>query len=236
MEPIKTDTELVYIVQTTKNLKTWQDATYEIWKRYIRLIYKSRWSLQRLCLRNHFNMEDVLEDYESIFWEKFVPSLYGVRLNEAGENFSLYIRLKGYLQSLNRDLVRAYMKEQMLNVGGDNPIDYEEEGPTVFDTFSYSRYINQLENDFEYQEIKKIFWAGMERLKQEVSQTQRIIMGMKVQGLKPMQIARKLKIKQRQVLQNIEDAKQKFVAIIEDEAKKAGYPDYNYDDLVKQLT
>ena len=50
-------------------------------------------------------MWDTIEEYESLFWEKFLNQIYGIQLERVThiQNWSMYIRVLGYLRAKSRE-------------------------------------------------------------------------------------------------------------------------------------
>jgi hypothetical protein len=234
--PFKSDRELVKIYQNAKTLEEWKDAAYELWEKYIRVISIGKRELSDLCKRHNFKMWDVIEEYESLFWEKFINQLYGIKLERVDHlpNWSMYIRVLGYLRAMNRDQIKAYLKW----TDNNEPIleTWENDGTIVSNIDKHSSTKpNEVEFLFNKNLNQKIFWESIDKLKLVLTESQKIMLNLKIKGKYNYEIQNKLKITPMEFNNDLQIIKFKLGKIIEDVAKNNGVKDYDYQKLCEGL-
>jgi hypothetical protein len=235
--PFLTDRELVYTYQNAKDIVTWQEAAYELWDKYIRVVSIGKRELIELCKRHGFKMWDTVEEYEALFWEKFINQIYGIDLNRVTHlpNWSMYIRVLGYLRAMNRDQIKAYLKwtehtEPILETWDNNDVVVSN-----LDKYTSMVSSHEVEDSFDKDLNQKIFWESLDTLKTELSSSQKNILNLKLQGKYNYEIQNKLNITPSQYTNNMMIIKFKLGKIIERVAKKSGLKDYNYQKLCEEL-
>jgi hypothetical protein len=235
--PFKSDRELVYTYQNAKDLDTWKEAAYELWDKYIRVVSIGKRELIELCKRHGFKMYDVIEEYEALFWEKFLNQLYGIKLERVTHlpNWSMYIRVLGYLRAMNRDQIKAYIK------WSDNTVPiiehWENDDITIsnLDKLVSVKSTNEVHSIYEKDINQKIFWESIDCLKNDLSKSQKIMLNMKIQGKHNYEIQKKLNITSSQYSNDMMIIKFKLGKIIENVASKKGLKDYSYQKLCEEL-
>jgi hypothetical protein len=235
--PWKSDRELVFEYQNAKDLDVWKSAAYELWDKYARVISIGKRELVELCKRHGFKMWDVIEEYDALFWEKFLNQLYGIRLDDVAHlpNWSMYIRVLGYLKAMNRDQVKAYIKweknrEDIIETG-DSPEGYASN----LDKQIAKEPASSIDDIYHQNLNKKIFWESIDTLKNSISESQKIMLNMKIKGKFNCEIQSKLKITPQQYTNDMQILKFQLGQIITKIAKKNGLNDYNYQTLCNEL-
>jgi hypothetical protein len=234
--PFKTDRELVYNYQNAKTIEEWKEAAYELWSKYIRVVSIGKKELSDLCKRHNFKMYDVIEEYESIFWEKFLNQLYGIKLERVAHipNWSMYIRVLGYLKSMNRDQIRAYIKWHDHN----EPIleTWENDGTIVSNIDKHSStQPNEIEYLFNKNLNQKIFWESIDKLKLILTDSQKKMLNLKIKNYSNYDIQTEIKISPDHFKKDLQVIKLKFGEIVSDVAKNNGIKNYDYQKLCEAL-
>lgn len=104
-----TDLQLLKIYkqdETNKNV-----AAEVLFTRYFPLVCKMQNKLKRTCFNYKYVLDD--EDYLVDAWEAFIKSMDSSRLEKIKrDDYGHYIRFKGYLQAMNRDIVHGILKQK----------------------------------------------------------------------------------------------------------------------------
>jgi hypothetical protein len=230
----KTDRELVYAYQHCRKFENKMNAAKELWEKYFKLRMKMKHELIALCLRNGLYMPEVIEEYDSEAWIKFIEQMDGIRLNDVEhiKNWSVYIRLWGYWRSMNRDLLKHWFDWKnntttiysLTNDKGDS-----NEGITNIDLHEANHYnSDKIQSDIEVNEAREIFWEAIEELKKEISPKQYNLINMKYQGKKNREIIKTLQINNKILDEQLVFIKHKLEKIIKKVAiQKGGSQTYN---------
>jgi hypothetical protein len=235
-KPFRTDRELVYQYQNAKDLDEWKDAAYELWSKYIRVVSIGKKQLIELAKRNGFRMYDIIEDYESIFWEKFINQLYGIQLERVAHlpNWSMYIRVMGYLQAMNRDEIKAYIN---WNSHTESIVESSDEKSTYvsnLDKQISKDKKNLVEDQYSKNEVQQIFWESLDELRSNLSESQKLMLNMKLKGKFNYEIQAKLKMTAVEYNQDMKVIKFLFDKLITKTAEKKGL-NYNYRKICEAL-
>jgi predicted transcriptional regulator len=236
--PFKSDRELIYNYQNAQTIEEWQASAYELWDKYIRVVSIGKRELIDICKRNNLKMQDVIEDYESLFWEKFINQLYGVRLHDVTHipNFSIYIRVIGYLRAMNRDQIKAYIKWKKATEPIIDPWEkVDDSGVSNIDRQMFISSPNTVNEQYQSDINKKIFWESIEELKSLLSPEQKLLLNLKIKKKKNYEIQLALNCKQDKIVEHLSQIKFKFGKIVESTAEKNGIKNFSYSDLTLNL-
>jgi hypothetical protein len=235
----KTDRELVYNYQHCRKHENKMAAAKELWEKYFRLRMMMKHELISLCLRNNIHMPEIIEEYDSEAWIKFIEQMDGVRLNDVEhiKNWSIYIRLWGYWRSMNRDLLKHWF-DWTLNTTPIFSLTGEKndnsEGLTNIDIHQASHYSDKI-SDTELNSAREIFWEAIEELKKEISPKQYNLINMKYQGKKNRDIIQTLQINNKILKEQLVFIKGKLQNIIVRVAKQKG-ENQSYNEIIEALS
>jgi hypothetical protein len=235
--PYKPDRQLVYEYQNAKTLQDWKNAAYELWDKYARVVSIGKRELIELCKRNGYHMQDTIDSYGALFWEKFINQLYGIDLSRVTHlpNFSIYIRVMGYLRAMNRDEVRAY-----INWGKNTQPILESSDDTDVVTSNLDKQTASDDSDpisgnFEKNNIQKLFWDSIDSLKETLTPQQKTMLNLKIKNKFNYEIQNALKMTPAEFNVNMSVIKAKFSEIIKDISKRNGLDEFDYKKLCLEL-
>jgi DNA-binding CsgD family transcriptional regulator len=236
----RTDRELVYAYQHCRKPENKMRAANELWEKYFKLRMKMKHELISLCLRNGLKMPEVIEEYDSEAWIKFIEQFDGIDLERVAhiQNWSIYIRLWGYWRSMNRDMLKHWFdwQKNTTPIHGVKTRDDKDlnDSLTNLDIHEAEHHHDQTHNDIEVNNARAVFWEALEQLKDEITPSQYKLINMKYKGIKNREIMKTLSISTKTLNDNLTDIKSKLVAVIARTAKKKGL-DLNYNDLIEVL-
>jgi hypothetical protein len=236
----RTDRELVYAYQHSRKKENKDAAAFELWEKYFKLRMKMKHELIALCVRNNLYMPEIIEEYDSEAWIKFIEQMDGVRLNDVAhiENWSIYIRLWGYWRSMNRDLLKHWFdwKKNTTPIYSLNSDKSENigDGLTNIDVFEAAHNGDKIQSDIELNSAREIFWEAIEELKKEISPKQYNLINMKYQGKKNREIIKTLQINNKILNEQLLFIKGKLENIIVQVAKQKGNSG-NYNEIIEAL-
>jgi len=244
----RSDRELVSIYQTNMDrllkarkphMKLKYDAicnaaANELWEKYFKLRMKMKFQLIKVCRRNNLIMPEIIEEYDSESWIKFIEQMDGIRLHDVAHipNWSVYIRLWGYWRSMNRDILKKWFDWKkfttpIIPVSKDSE---QNEGLSNMDVEIAKRY-SQLDDEVQLSINQEIFRDSLDQLTESITTKQKRLLIMKMHGAKNREIMTKLKMDNKTYKENINILKIALKSIIEQIASKKGLK-LSYDDLL----
>lgn len=226
-KPYRSDYDLVVDYQDTKN----KDALYELWDKYFLLRQKKKFELRSIAVKNGFNVTEELEGWEMDAWEKFFKQMDSIDRTKikSPETWKIYIRLNGYWNSMNRDILHGRIKkfkheiEDNVLRGNTNSNDY--------DTDRFYQYTEDYNKDFYrsvFNEALKVTYSGLDKKQQK-------IFDMKSQKFSIKEISEKMKTTPDIVKFNIKATKQIFSNNIEKISTEQFGHRITYDEMVNSL-
>ena len=216
MEKIYTDYELV-----EKSQKGDTKAELELWNRYEPLRIKKHNEL--LTLTNKKFDKEEYEEWTQTAYEKFKNQMPGVRLNDIKkpDTWTIWIRLNGYWNSMNRDIISHAKKKY------DNEVSSEvslKNGETLS---LFDQNISQTAQDEITPIAKDIVNKAFEKTLGELSEKQKKLFILKSEGETMSSICKKcassrkdaefaLKFGQEKFRNNISELSKKYSMSCED--------------------
>lgn len=235
--PFKSDRKLVTEFQSSvEGSAEWKDAVYELWDKYLRVVSIGKRELLAVAKRNNINISEIAANYGGLFWEKFVNQLNGIHLNRVTHlpNWSMYIRVLGYLRSMNRDILKDQLK-WLKNT--KEIIESWEDGDVVIssiDKYASSKY-ESLQDQYDNDINRKIFWESMNQLKTSLSEVQKTMLNLKIRKKKIYEIQHLLNLSSMDYNNNMKTIKVKLNEIIKTTANKHGLENFDYNKLCIEL-
>lgn len=231
--PFKDDRTLIREFQNAKTEEQWKEAAYELWEKYIRVVQIGRRELIQACLSNGYYMQDIIEEYPALFWETFIRQLYGVDLNKVKhvEEFSIYIRVMGYLKSMNRDFIANYLS---WNTKTESIEKSSEDDISNIDKQAYISNFDRTHRDYEGSQAKKVFWESLEIWKKMLTPTQKTMVNMLVKGKGKTEIKVALRIPEKVYISNMFFIKDIFKKTVLKISKKYKTP-FSYNEMLEEL-
>jgi len=224
---LKKETKLAH--QNKANL-----AAYELWDKYFKLRMKMKHQLIALCQRNNIYMQEDIEEYDSEAWQEFIKQMPGVRLEDVEHlpNWSIYIRLWGYWRSMNRNILKRWFDWK----NNTTPIFISNENNETFSNLDkeIARHGDLVDHNLHISKSQTILWESFDILKNKLSQKEKQLLNMKVQGKKNREIMSTLQINGRILKENLDRINGQLDLIIQSTSKKHG-ADMNYSELVASL-
>jgi len=216
-------------------------AIYELWDKYFKLRMKMKFELISLARRNSLHMTELIEEYDAYAWNVFITQIDGIELNRVKhlKNWSMYIRIWGYWRSMNRDILKEWFTWTLNTVPIEGIIKNNDKGEsesllTNIDVHTSKDHRYSIENQFDIDVHRKIFWESIDRLKEILTEKQRNILNMKINGTKTFDIVKKMNITNKIYKDQICFIKNQFNVIIKEVAIKHNV-DSNFDMLSNAL-
>lgn len=222
MEKIYTDYELV-----EKSQQGDTKAELELWNRYEPLRIKKHNELLFLTNRK-FDKEEYAE-WTQTAYEKFKNQMAGVRLNDIKKpaTWTIWIRLNGYWNSMNRDIISHAKKKY------DNEVSAEitmKEGETLslFDQSAAAETPNEVAPM-----AKEIINQAFEKTLKELSDKQRKLFILKSEGETMASICKKCSASRKDAEFALKFGQEKFKGNIAKLSKKYSM---SYEDIREALS
>lgn len=227
--PYRSDFELVKLAQ-----KGNKAAQNEMWDKYFELRQKKRFEFLALCRNNKIDGQDDFDNWDAAAWEKYIAQMDGVRLHDikSPETWQIWIRLNGYFQSMNRDLIHAILKKRA----------YETQERTIGDDDSKQTTTNidiaAEEADLNSDPMKKlardIFNQSYQKMELDLDKKQLKLLAMKQQNKSMKDICDTLGVSKGAVKSTLDYAKNRLGYWIENTSSKANSP-MTYSDILEYL-
>ena len=188
-----TDLQLLTIYKTDDNDK--MKAAEVLFDRYYPLVCKMQHKLNNTCYNYKYSLDD--EDYLTDAWDAFIKSMDSSKLDKIKrEDYGHFIRFKGYLQAMNRDIVHAIIKKkknttplEIYNNNSSNP----DKATNVIDLNLDKTYMSSEEEYFKSYEVASIR-KSINKVKKSLNSTQLIIFNGLESQVKKNQICKDLGI------------------------------------------
>ena len=217
-------------------------AIYELWDKYFKLRMKMKFELISLARRNSLHMTELIEEYDAYAWNVFITQMDGIELErvEHLKNWSMYIRIWGYWRSMNRDMLKEWFTWTLNTTPIEGIIKNDSKGEidssvTNIDVQAAKNTHNSIENQYNTDINKKIFWESIDQLKEILTVKQRKILNMKINGTKTLDIVKRMNITNKIYKEQIGFIKNQFNVIIKNVAKQNNV-DSDFDILTRELS
>lgn len=222
MEKIYTDYDLV-----EKSQQGDTKAELELWNRYEPLRIKKHNELLSLTNRK-FDKEEYAE-WTQIAYEKFKNQMAGVRLNDIKKpaTWTIWIRLNGYWNSMNRDIISHAKKKHNNEVSAEISM---EKGETL-SLFDQSVVVEP-PNEIAFI-VKRIINQAFEKTLKELSEKQRKLFILKSEGKTMAFICKKCIASRKDAEFALKFGQEKFKRNIADLSKKYSI---SYSDIQEALS
>lgn len=227
-KPFRSDYDLIIACQDKHSKK----AFNELWDKYKLLRQKKKFELRNIAVRNGFDVTEELENWEADAWEKFILQMEGVDRNKIKnpDTWKIYIRLNGYWNSMNRDILHGKIKKFQKEVQ-----DSVLRGDSSSEEFDTDRFYSYNENK-DIKLYQTIFNKALERTYSGFDKNQKKIFDMKSQKFSIKDISEKLHTSTDIVKLNLKAAKQTLSNNIEEvSAVELGHK-ITYKDLIDNLS
>ena len=219
----RTDRELVTIYQKEIGPEKYKAAN-ELWDKYKLFVSKMKGELKRICKDNEIRMPDIFREYQNRAYEKFIHQLDGINMERVQhhKNWTISIRLHGYLQSMNRDLINASYKKYLRE---------EPEAPVVQDNKESKHLKNTdvagislkrrfVEEDIYLETGRKVLRDALKRLDRTLTKEEALMLNMKYKGYHNNEVVEALGIdtnKLKAHLSQIQSRLNEFIIIVGNE-------------------
>ena len=221
------DLELLWHIKRGHTLQERQKAMDDLFFRYEALIMKRKGILAKTAYEHHYIIDT--SDYLSGSYETFCKAVKTIDLDrlckargDKIKSWKFYICFDGYLRSHNRDIIYNYIKDrkntvEIHSITGKNG---EESTVTNLDTSAINKGFSAEEQVFENDQ-KKVFWEAVNLcIDKKFTPIQVQIWNSKNDQEKVLGIARKVGIKQKEVLAELDKIREVFAQTLEEVSKR----------------
>ena len=222
MEKQRTDYELVILSQ-----KGDKKAELELWNRYEPLRIKKHKEL--LTITNKKFDEEEYAEWTQTAYEKFKNQMAGVRINDIKkpETWTIWIRLNGYWNSMNRDIISHAKKKHDNEVAAEVSIK-DGETLSLFDQNSAMSMPNEF-TPVAQEIVNKAFQKTLD----ELSEKQRKLLILKSEGETMASICKKCSSSRKDAELALKYGQEKLKGNIAEFSKKYAL---SYDDISEALS
>ena len=226
-------------LRTSKNTRL--KAIYELWDKYFKLRMKMKFELISLARRNNLHITEIVEEYDAYAWATFITQMDGIDLSRVEHlpNWSMYIRVWGYWRSMNRDILKEWFNWTLNTVPIEGIIKNDGKNETEssisnIDVQYAKDSHNSVENKYDMDLNKKIFWESIDQLKTFLTEKQKKLLNMKINGIKNSEILKKLNITNNIYKEQLAFIKSQFNVVIQEVGHKYN-SNMNYEELTQAL-
>jgi hypothetical protein len=228
-KPFRKDMELVIGAQAG------DEACYkELWEKFFLLRQKEKFSFINWCKANKIDYstsQDYIESWDADAWEKFRAQMPGIRIAELqskgynNDNWGITIRLKAYLEVVNRTYANRIMKKLKNEVSATKVFNSDENDEAdLFDTIAVA------ENPMKPMALD-VFRSSYQKMLKDLDETQMKVLTLKSEKKSVTSIMNELGLKRSEANKAIAFAKKRLEHHIKASSKKMGIP-MTYADLV----
>lgn len=227
-KPFRSDYDLIVACQDKNSKK----AFNELWDKYFLLRQKKKYELRNIAARNGFDMSEELQNWEADAWEKFKMQMEGVDRTKIKnpDTWKIYIRLNGYWNSMNRDILHGKIKKFEKEVQ-----DSVLRGNSSSEEYDTDRFYTYNENK-DTKLYQTIFNKALQRTYSGLDKNQKKIFDMKSQKFSIKDISEKLHTSPDIVKLNLKAAKQTLSNNIENVSASEYGQKISYKDIVEGLS
>lgn len=225
-KPFRSDFDLVIAYKNKKDKK----ALLELWDKYFLLRQKKKFELRSIAVKNGFDISEHLENWEADAWEKFVLQMDGIDRAKIKnpETWKIYIRLNGYWNSMNRDILHDKIKKFKFEVQDSTLRGSSSE---EYDTDRFYTYNEDKDKNI----YRTIFNEAIKATYSGLDSKQKKIFDMKSQKCSIKEISEKMKTSPDIIKMNIKATKQIFSNNIEKVSSEEFGHKISYNELVEAL-
>ena len=216
------------------------EAVYELWDKFFKLRMKMKFELIDLARRNNLKIQDIIDEYDAYAWNTFYTQIDGIELERVAHlpNWSMYIRIWGYWRSMNRDMLKEWFNWTLNTTQIEGIAKSENEkgdsSVTNLDVQSAKSNHYTVEKDYDMNLFKKVFWESIEELKVMLTEKQRKMLNLKINGMKNNALLKEMGINKKIYTEQIKFIKNQLNVVIKEVSKRHSF-DCNFDELFEAL-
>lgn len=225
--PFRSDYSLVTEYQDTKST----EALHELWDKYDHLRLKKKGELNALAKRHNFEIADDLQNWDAEAWVKFINQMPGVERERIKnpDTWTIYIRLNGYWNSMNRDIIHALIKSKKHLLSSSS---YDKDEEKEYQT----NRMFVFKEDKDRKVYQSLFNSALAKTFSEISQQQKSIFNMKGQKMPITEISKKLNISPNDIRFSLKEIKKSLSKNIELSSLKDFGKKISYSEMVELLS
>lgn len=231
--PYRKDYELVKLSQ-----KGNEEAILELWDKYFELRQKKRFEFLKICKSHGISYSEDFDGYDSYAFEKFHNQMDGVRIKDIKkpETWSIWIRLNGYWNSMNRDLIGKSIKISK-NEKSEMPIGDKDGTSTSSTTNIDIAYegLSEIRDDQMKKMAQKIVNMSMKKMESELNEKQLKLIKMRMNSDTASKIRKELHVSDQSISQVLDYAKSRLSFWISEYSKKNNLGTLSYNDIVSMI-
>jgi len=220
-----------------------EECYIELWDKFFPLRQREKYAFIEWCKEHHISYStyhDYVESWDADAWEKFRNQMPGIRIQQlkdlgyTPQTWGIYIRLRAYLEVVNRMYSATIMKKLTHEVSATVTKAYkggQEEGAetSLFDTMEYTREPGGMETV-----AKGVLKEAYAKALQELTPAQQKIVLMRAEKVKYKKIIEELGIDRKEATKVMTQTKKRIKYWIAESSKQKGIP-MTYDDVVELL-